>query len=159
MQINAQEHKKSLSSIYYPTRDTKRRYKVKIIAKSGKGKKTTAARATSVADIRNAISFGVMNQIMVNAVHPSVILNSDATQYAAALDCHENVQVIFVAKSDPYQVDRGDKIGNNILPDNLVGSLIQFFILRLVVKFKNQWELYDQDFDEENIEKHQLKII
>jgi hypothetical protein len=128
MQINAQEHNKSLSSISYPTRDTKRRYKVKIIAKSGKGKKTTAARATAVADIRNAISFGVMNQIMVNAVHPSLILNSDATQYAAALDCHENVQVIFVAKSDPHQLDRGDKIGNNVLPDNIVGSLVQFFI-------------------------------
>jgi hypothetical protein len=69
MQINAQEHNKSLSSISYPTRDTKRRYKVKIIAKSGKGKKTTAARATAVADIRNAISFGVMNQIMVNELN------------------------------------------------------------------------------------------
>ena len=34
----------------------------------------------------------------------------------------------FVAKSDPYQLDRGDKIGNNILPDGIVGSLVQFFI-------------------------------
>ena len=80
MQINAQGHNKSSSSICYPTRDTKRRYKVKITAKSGKGKKTTAARA----DIRNAISF-VFMKIMVNAVHSSLILNSDATQYAAAL--------------------------------------------------------------------------
>ena len=31
----------------------------------------------------------------------------------------KNVQVIFVAKSDPYQRDRGDKIGNKILPDSI----------------------------------------
>jgi len=41
---------------------------------------------------------------MINSVHPVLILNSGATQYAAAFDCHENVQV---------------------------GSLIQFFLSKI----------------------------
>ena len=136
MQINAQEHNKSLSSISYPTRDTKRRYKVKIIAKSGKGKKTTAARATAVADIRNAISFGVMNQIMVNELNYIMIpfvLNlkrihaldvNSATWYQLdgeemQIRCYEDISMLSVLEN------------NNINIGKPSGS-------RLVVKFKNQ---------------------
>ena len=79
MLINAQQHNKSTASISFPKQDTKGRYRVKIKAKCSNGEKTTEARAKAVADIRNAISFGVMNQIMVNSVHPALILNSDAT--------------------------------------------------------------------------------
>jgi len=126
MLINAQQHNKSTASISFPQKDTKGRYRVKIKTKCGNGKKTTQARAKAVADIRNAISFGVMNQIMVNSVHPALILNSDPTQYAAALDCHENVKVVYVPKSEPETLDRGERNGNKVLSEEKVGSLTNY---------------------------------
>jgi hypothetical protein len=47
------------------------------------------------------------------------------TQYAAALDCNENVQVIYVLKSETDHLDRGE-IGYKMLLDNIVDSLTQF---------------------------------
>ena len=62
-----------------------------------------------MADIRNAISIGVMNHLMVPVVHPALILNSDASQYATAMDSQDNVTVVYIKKNVTSDLDRGDK--------------------------------------------------
>lgn len=81
-----------------------------------------------MADIRNAISFGVMNQLMINFVNPALITNSDATQHESALDSSENVVIVYVKKWSSEQVERGDKIGNRVLPNEKSVSLTQIYI-------------------------------
>ena len=65
---------------------------------------------------------------MVDSVHSALILNSDSTQYAVALDCHGNVKVVYVPKSEPEKLDRRGENGNEVLPEEKAGSLTQFFI-------------------------------
>ena len=68
------------------------RYGRKLRVTRARGKTSTDARVKAVADMTNAISVGVMNQLMVNIVNPALIINSDATQY----DSSENVNIVYV---------------------------------------------------------------
>jgi len=104
------------------------RYGRKLRVTRGRGKTSTDARVKAVADIRNVISFGEMNQLMVNIVNPALIINSDATQYESAMDSSENVNIVYVKKLPSEQLDRGEKIGNKVLPNEQSISLTQFFI-------------------------------
>ena len=61
--------------------------------------------------IRNAISFGVMNQYVVLNLQPSLILNSDAMQYTVGCDISEKIEVKYIKnKSDPCQFDDKQEI-------------------------------------------------
>jgi len=99
------------------------RYGRKLRVTRARGKTSTDARVKAVADMTNAISVGVMNQLMVNIVNPALIINSDATQY----DSSENVNIVYVKKLPSEQLDRGDKIGKKVLPNEQSISLTQFF--------------------------------
>ena len=126
--INAQEKNKPLCSVSPIGKRSLGRYGRKLRVTRGRGKTSTDARVKAVADIRNAISFGVMNQLMVNIVNPALIINSDATQYESAMDSSENVNIVYVKKLPSEQLDRGYKIGNKVLPNEQSISLTQFFI-------------------------------
>jgi hypothetical protein len=64
--------------------------------KTGNAEKTTNARAAAVADIRHAITFGAMNQLMQPLTVPELNLNADATAMTCGYDGAELAQVKFV---------------------------------------------------------------
>ncbi|MBC7766480.1 hypothetical protein H7Y21_00595 [Arenimonas sp.] len=68
---------------------------------SGKAKPTTHARLIACAFIKNAISFAAMNALMVPKCHPTLVLNSDATQFEVGCDSDQKISVKYVgSKSD-----------------------------------------------------------
>jgi hypothetical protein len=88
---------------------------------------TTNARALAVADVRNAVSFGVMNQLMVPMTHPSLILNSDATQYKVGYNSDDKVLVKYIKNG----TDSDEKDHLVVLPSegsNQSGGITAYFI-------------------------------
>jgi hypothetical protein len=86
----------------------------------GNAKKSTTARINAVADVRNTLSFAVMNNLMVPMVHPYLILNSDASQFGVGFDVNEKVVVMYVDK-------RGD-LNLKAAPNKTDSGITMFFI-------------------------------
>ena len=72
---------KSNTQVHYPSRSTIGRLELELDIHTGNAEKTTDARAMAVADVRNAVSFAVMNQLVTPLIDPHLILNADATQF------------------------------------------------------------------------------
>jgi transposase len=123
-----EENNKPLSCFRELSKRTLQRYEKILKVVTAKGKRTTDARVKAVADIRNAVSFGIMNSIIVPNVHQALILNSDATQYAVNIDSDENVVVKYIKREDDSKLERGDKRPNKVLPAEESTNLMQYFI-------------------------------
>ena len=63
------------------SKSTIKRLETRLYLKSGSGEATTSARAIACEDIRNAVSFAVMNHVMVPLTNPWNIANLDASQF------------------------------------------------------------------------------
>jgi superfamily II DNA or RNA helicase len=56
------------------------RIEAKLDIRTGVAEETTEARAKALEDIRNMISFAAAYHYIVSKVHPTLIINADATQ-------------------------------------------------------------------------------
>ncbi len=70
-----------VDQIISPSRHTIRRLEAELNINEGSAETTTDARAESVRDVRNLVSFIVLNMAIKDLVTASLIMNADATQY------------------------------------------------------------------------------
>jgi transposase len=88
------------------SRQTIATYEKNIGAKRKSSESTTWARADAQADIRNAVSFAVMNSLVVPLTEPDLIINSDATQYTVGGGA-KRVQVIMIPRIPANEALKG----------------------------------------------------
>ena len=95
---HAEERHKTKSQVKKISRRTLARYEDELNIKTGNAEVTTNARAVATADIRNSVSFAVMNKYMVPLTQPALILNVDATQFTVG-EKHGKIQIKYVESS------------------------------------------------------------
>jgi hypothetical protein len=95
-------------------------YEKIIGAKRKSSESTTWARADAQGDIRNAVSFAVMNSLMVPLTEPDLIINSDATQYTVGGGA-KRVQVIMISRDEAQEGPIKSK------PQKSDGGLMAYF--------------------------------
>ena len=88
----------STSQVHYPSRTTLGRLELELGIHTGNAEKTTDVRAIAVADVRNAVSFAAMNQLVSHLIDPHLILNADATQFSVGDTGAENEKVKYIGK-------------------------------------------------------------
>ena len=89
----------SNSQVKFPSRSTiNNRLEAELSIHTSNAENTTDARAVAVADVRNAVSFAAMNQLMSPLVNPHLILNADATQFTVGDTGADNQQVKYCGK-------------------------------------------------------------
>ena len=87
------------------SRRARGRVEEKLAIKTGNAETVTNARAIATADIRNAVSYALMNMLMTLLVSPYRILNADATQHKVGYDSDKKIQVKYVdAPNGPQKV-------------------------------------------------------
>jgi hypothetical protein len=100
------------------SRRTMGKYEKKFVTKTANADKATVARAEARQDVRNAVSFAVMNALVVPMTSPELIINADATQYTVGGGV-DNTQVKYCGEiKGPIKT----------LPEKMDGGLTSYFI-------------------------------
>jgi hypothetical protein len=95
----------------------------KLDMKTGNADPVTASRKIACEDIRNSVSFIVMNAYMDALVPYGLKLNADATQFSVGGDPNLKVKVVYKSKTGPLKADPSEK------PDNNLAYSIKYYML------------------------------
>lgn len=152
MHESASSRGKILADLETPSKRTLKRLEDSLGINDGNAEITTNARAEACSSVRNAVSFAVMNAVMVPKTHAALMLNPDGTTMTVGIDPSGMVKVV-------YQGPRPKAM--KVLPMPGEGGLLYSIKFYLLINAMGDqcdpiYVIQDKAMGEEDIEVHKV---
>lgn len=162
---SAQDLDPMIVSVPPPSRSTILRFEKEMKIKSALGEVITPSRHLAVCDIYNAVSFFVMNYVMMNVLNifPGFCVNADATQFCCGGRGDETVEVKFV--DDQVESKKSRSLKTTAAEESPNDGIIKYFIKFYLIISNGAcmappiYMLADDNMDEDELRVYKVPML